>query len=89
MSTYFLVSLEERQRAEKKNRVAKEQEFTPRWFDKTDEICPTTWDDLEVYRYNGKYTEHRAAVDNSDSVEAIDIKSIEFNPWQYENLAAA
>ncbi|XP_021825510.1 oxysterol-binding protein-related protein 3A-like [Prunus avium] len=82
-------SLEERQRAEKKNRVAKEQEFTPRWFDKTDEICPTTWDDLEVYRYNGKYTEHRAAVDNSDSVEAIDIKSIEFNPWQYENLAAA
>ncbi|KAI5325648.1 hypothetical protein PRUPE_6G256800 [Prunus persica] len=82
-------SLEERQRDEKKNRVAKGQEFTPRWFDKTDEICPTTWDDLEVYRYNGKYTEHRAAVDNSDSVEAIDVKSIEFNPWQYENLAAA
>ncbi|CAL9002565.1 unnamed protein product [Prunus brigantina] len=82
-------SLEERQRDEKKNRVAKGQEFTPRWFDKTDEICPTTWDDLEVYCYNGKYTEHRAAVDNSDSVEAIDVKSIEFNPWQYENLAAA
>ncbi|CAB4284527.1 unnamed protein product [Prunus armeniaca] len=82
-------SLEERQRDEKKNRVAKGQEFTPRWFDKTDEICPTTWDDMEVYRYNGKYTEHRAAVDNSDSVEAIDVKSIEFNPWQYENLAAA
>lgn len=41
-----------------------------------------------MYQYNGKYTEHRAAIDDSDSVEAIDVKSIEFNPWQYENLAA-
>ncbi|XP_062003546.1 oxysterol-binding protein-related protein 3A-like [Rosa rugosa] len=81
-------SLEERQRAEKKNREEKGHEFTPRWFDKTDEICPTTWDDLQVYQYNGKYTEHRTAIDDSDSVEAIDVKSIEFNPWQYENLAA-
>ncbi|KAL6138741.1 hypothetical protein ACLB2K_064020 [Fragaria x ananassa] len=81
-------SLEERQRAEKKNREEKGHEFTPRWFDKTDEICPTTWDDLQVYQYNGKYTEHRAAIDDSDSIEAIDVKSIEFNPWQYENLAA-
>ncbi|XP_050382018.1 oxysterol-binding protein-related protein 3A-like [Argentina anserina] len=81
-------SLEERQRAEKKNREAKGHEFTPRWFDKTDEICPTTWDDLQVYQYNGKYTEHRAAIDDSDSVEAVDVKTIEFNPWQYENLAA-
>ncbi|KAM2467955.1 hypothetical protein FF1_009680 [Malus domestica] len=82
-------SLEERQRAEKKNRLEKGHEFTPRWFDKTDEVFKTTWDNMEVYRYNGKYTEHRAAIDNSDSVEAIDIKSIEFSPWQYEDLAAA
>ncbi|TQE08181.1 hypothetical protein C1H46_006148 [Malus baccata] len=82
-------NLEERQRAEKKNRLEKGHEFTPRWFDKTDEVFKTTWDNMEVYRYNGKYTEHRAAIDNSDSVEAIDIKSIEFNPWQYEDLAAA
>lgn len=89
LPTYFFSSsLEERQRAEKKNREEKGHEFTPRWFDKTDEICPTTWDDLQVYQYNGKYTEHRAAIDDSDSVEAIDVKSIEFNPWQYENLAA-
>ena len=84
-----MTSLEERQRAEKKNRLEKGHEFTPRWFDKTDEVFKTTWDNMEVYRYNGKYTEHRAAIDNSDSVEAIDIKSIEFNPWQYEDLAAA
>ncbi|CAK7333977.1 unnamed protein product [Dovyalis caffra] len=85
---YEKSSLEERQRAEKRNREAKGQQFTPRWFDQTDEIHPTPWGDLEVYQYNGKYTEHRAAKDNSDSIEESDIQSMEFNPWQYENLAA-
>lgn len=81
-------SLEERQRAEKRNREAKEHQFTPRWFDLTDEVTPTPWGDLEIYHYNGKYTEHRVAVDSSDNINEIDVRSIEFNPWQYGNLSA-
>jgi hypothetical protein len=44
--------------------------------------------DLEVYQYNGKYTEHRAALDSSNSVDEIDVRSIEFHPWQYGNFSA-
>ncbi|CAK9185313.1 unnamed protein product [Ilex paraguariensis] len=81
-------SLEERQRAEKRMREAKGHQYTPKWFDLSSEIAPTPWGDLEVYKYNGKYAEHRAAVDNSDSIEEVDIRSTEFNPWHYGNLAA-
>ncbi|GLT92559.1 hypothetical protein SLE2022_103910 [Rubroshorea leprosula] len=81
-------SLEERQRAEKRNRETKGHQFTPKWFDLTSEVTPTPWGDLEVYQYNGKYTEHRAAIDSSTSVIEIDNRSTEFNPWQYEDLAA-
>ncbi|KAJ9698441.1 hypothetical protein PVL29_007500 [Vitis rotundifolia] len=81
-------SLEERQRAEKRNREAKGHKFAPRWFDFTEEVTPTPWGDLEVYQYNGKYTEHRAAVDSSGDIDKDDYTSIEFNPWQYGNLSA-
>ncbi|GLT89573.1 hypothetical protein SLE2022_075510 [Rubroshorea leprosula] len=81
-------SLEERQRAEKRNREAKGHQFTPKWFDLTSEVTPTPWSDLEVYQFNGKYAEHRAAVDSSSSAVEIDNMSTEFNPWQYEDLAA-
>ena len=84
----LLFSLEERQRAEKRNREAKGHKFTPRWFDFTEEVTPTPWGDLEVYQYNGKYTEHRAAVDSSGDIDKDDHASIEFNPWQYGNLSA-
>ncbi|CAI0427173.1 unnamed protein product [Linum tenue] len=79
--------LEERQRAEKRLREAKGEQFTPKWFDQTNEVHPTPWGDLELYQYNGKYTEHRAAIDtSSDTVEEVtDIQSLEFNPWQYPN----
>lgn len=79
--------LEERQREEKRMREAKGEQFTPRWFDQTDELAQTPWGDLEVFQYNGKYAEHQAAVDSSDSNVAEDVTSIEFNPWQYGNLA--
>ncbi|MBA0774480.1 hypothetical protein Gotri_009687 [Gossypium trilobum] len=79
--------LEERQRAEKRTREAKGHQFTPRWFDLTDEISATPWGDLEIYRFNGKYTEHRATVDSSDGIDEVDLASIEFNPWQYGNLS--
>ncbi|KAF3566692.1 hypothetical protein DY000_02017939 [Brassica cretica] len=36
-------SLEERQRAENRTRETKNQKFTPRWFDLTDEITSTPW----------------------------------------------
>lgn len=76
--------MEERQRAEKRNREAKGHKFTPRWFDLTDEVTPTPWGDLEVYQYNGKYTAHRATIDSSEEPDTTP----EFNPWQYDNLSA-
>lgn len=82
----FLNSLEERQRAEKRTREAEGHNFTPRWFDLTEEVTTTPWGDLEIYQYNGKYSEHRAAIDNSGSSDdSVDVKSIEFNPWQFGN----
>ncbi|KAJ8899732.1 hypothetical protein K2173_019431 [Erythroxylum novogranatense] len=82
-------SLEERQRAEKRSREAKGQPFTARWFDPTSDIHPTPWGDLEVYQFNGRYNQHRAAIDKSDSsIQETEFQSVEFNPWQYENLAA-
>ncbi|KAJ0027716.1 hypothetical protein Pint_35409 [Pistacia integerrima] len=81
--------LEERQRTEKRTREAKGDKFTPKWFDFTDEVAPTPWGELEVYKYNGKYAEHRAALDSSNSdAESSNAKSTEFNPWQYGDLAA-
>lgn len=80
--------MEERQRAEKRNREARGDSFAPKWFDKTDDIATTPWGELEVYRYNGKYTEHRNAVDSSGAADNNDdVQSIEFNPWQYADLS--
>ncbi|KAI4385553.1 hypothetical protein MLD38_003566 [Melastoma candidum] len=76
-------SLEERQRAEKRQREAKGDKFIPRWFDLTEEVVSTPWGELEVYSYNGKYSEHRAAADASTSDSNTNVESIEFNPWQY------
>ncbi|XP_071718554.1 oxysterol-binding protein-related protein 3C-like [Rutidosis leptorrhynchoides] len=80
--------LEEKQRAEKRTREAKGQKFTPRWFDLTEEVCVTPWGDLEIYEYNGNYSKHREAVGNENTNNA-DITKIEFNPWQYGNVAEA
>ncbi|KAJ8498239.1 hypothetical protein OPV22_008791 [Ensete ventricosum] len=80
-------SLEEKQREEKRIREGNGHKFTPRWFNLSSEITPTPWGDLEIYEYNGKYAEHRAKVDDSDSIEEVDIKTIEFNPWQYSDLS--
>lgn len=80
--------LEDQQRGEKRNREAKGDQYSPRWFNLTGEITPTPWGDLEVYEYNGKYTEHRARIDSSNSNDEIGITSIGFNPWQYTNSPA-
>ncbi|KAL0369823.1 UNVERIFIED_CONTAM: Oxysterol-binding protein-related protein 3C [Sesamum angustifolium] len=80
-------SLEERQRAEKRNREAKGDQFNPKWFDQTEEVVPTPWGDLELYRFNGKYIDHRNNIDSSDAVDTGDVQSIEFCPWQYANLS--
>ncbi|BAT84467.1 hypothetical protein LR48_Vigan03g140100 [Vigna angularis] len=86
-SGYEKSSLEERQRSEKRNREAKNHKFTPRWFDLTDEVTTTPWGELEVYQYNGKYTEHRAAIDTSEGIHESDNRP-DFNPWQFDNLEA-
>eukprot|EP00252_Welwitschia_mirabilis_P018033 TRINITY_DN401_c0_g1_i1.p1 TRINITY_DN401_c0_g1~~TRINITY_DN401_c0_g1_i1.p1 ORF type:complete len:464 (+),score=100.68 TRINITY_DN401_c0_g1_i1:235-1626(+) len=78
-------NLEERQRAEKRCRESNSHQFTPRWFRATGEVSATPWGDLEVYEYNGKYNEHRAAIDSSDFDDGKDPKLTEFNPWQYGN----
>ena len=85
-----MVSLEERQRAEKRTREAKGQSYKPRWFDLTEEVTSTPWGDLEIYQYNGLYTKHRTEIDSSGSSsnDEVDVKSIEFNPWQYGNLSS-
>ncbi|CAM8975414.1 unnamed protein product [Rhodiola kirilowii] len=75
--------LEERQRAEKRTREASGDKFVPRWFQMTEEVASTPWGELEVYEFNGKYTEHRKANGSSDVISDEDVKSIEFNPWQY------
>lgn len=84
---FCCASLEERQRAEKRIREASTHQFKPRWFDLTEEVTPTPWGELEIYQYNGKYTQHRTAIDSSDVIDEVDIRSIEFNPWQYSNLS--
>ncbi|KVH91246.1 Oxysterol-binding protein [Cynara cardunculus var. scolymus] len=78
--------LEEKQRAEKRIRESRNQEFIPKWFDMTDQIAPTPWGDLEIYEYNGQYAKHRAAADKSSSVEQVNIETMEFNPWQFGNI---
>jgi len=82
-------SLEERQRAEKRIREAQGVKFIPRWFDLTEEVSTTPWGELEIYQFNGKYAEHRAATDSSDNVEVEDVHDTEFNPWQYSDSSAA
>lgn len=86
VTIFFFFSLEERQRTEKRNREAKGHAFTPRWFDLSGDVTTTPWGELEVYQYNGRYTEHRAAIDASDVIDEGDTESIDFNPWQYGNL---
>lgn len=84
----FTCSLEEKQRAEKRTREAKGQKFVPRWFDMTEEVALTPWGDLEIYEYNGKYSQHRDAIGNANTnEEAADVMKTEFNPWQYGNVA--
>ena len=80
--------MEEKQRAEKKIREAKGHQFTPKWFELSNEIAPTAWGDLEMYRYNGKYTAYRATLSDLDPAEEVNFGSTEFNPWQYGDLAA-
>uniref|UniRef100_A0A1J3JQC1 Oxysterol-binding protein-related protein 3A n=1 Tax=Noccaea caerulescens TaxID=107243 RepID=A0A1J3JQC1_NOCCA len=87
VSFCLFLSLEERQRAEKRNREEKGQRFAPKWFDETEEVTPTPWGDLQVYQFNGKYSVHRAAADYSED-NTTDVKLTQFNPWQFQHLSA-
>ena len=59
-----------------------------RWFDLTEESTSRPWGDLEICQFNGKYNEHWAAIDTSggSSTNEVDVRSIEFNPWQNKAL---
>ena len=81
-----VIRMEEKQRAEKRQRETLKQEFVPRWFRRTGDIASTPWGDLEIYEYNGKYTEHRAQVESRSDNDDLDQKSIVFNPWQFNNV---
>ncbi|KAJ7556693.1 hypothetical protein O6H91_05G094200 [Diphasiastrum complanatum] len=79
--------LEEQQRAEKRHREARHEEFSPRWFKVTGDVTPTPWGDLDVFEYNGKYSEHRAGVENKNfDSRSSDQRNIQFNPWQYSHI---
>jgi hypothetical protein len=80
--------LEEKQRAEKKMRETKGEEFNPKWFETCNDVCTTPWGDLDIYRFNGEYLQHRAAVDNSDSIEEVDLALTKFDPWQFGDSQA-
>ncbi|RID41346.1 hypothetical protein BRARA_J01318 [Brassica rapa] len=83
----FRLTLEERQRAENRTRETKNQKFTPRWFDLTDEITSTPWGDIGIYQYNGKYTDTEIQ-QRARAVPPMKwTSSIEFNPWQYGNVS--
>lgn len=75
--------LEEKQRAEKKQRERLNQEFTPKWFRITEDTVTTPWGDLEIYEFNGKYMQHRAQSDVNMQEHDADLKNLEFNPWQF------
>lgn len=77
-------SIEARQRNEQKRREANADKFLPKWFDLSDEVKATPWGDVRAYKYNGKYDEHRAAIDTSTDKD-VDIQPTEFNPWQYSD----
>ncbi|MCL7045848.1 hypothetical protein MKW94_010179, partial [Papaver nudicaule] len=79
------IRLEDRQKAEKKKRETKGIKYTPRWFNRTDETVATQWGELEVYQFNGKYTEHRASMNSSSSEDDSESNvraTTEFHPWQ-------
>jgi hypothetical protein len=79
-------NLEERQRAEKRMREAKQESYSPRWFNLTGDVAPTPWGDLEIYEYNGKYDELRKQ-EQAQAGKPVDeeaLKSIPFKPWQFE-----
>ncbi|RZC91583.1 hypothetical protein C5167_027646 [Papaver somniferum] len=82
--------LEVRQRKERKRREANIDKYTPKWFDLTGEAVITPYGDTQVYKYNGKYDEHRETVNSLNiSADEVDGQPTEFDPWQYgqEKLA--
>ncbi|KAI3839921.1 hypothetical protein MKX03_025186 [Papaver bracteatum] len=78
------------QRKERKRRETNGDKYSPKWFDSTKQVVITPYGDTQIYKYNGKYDEHRATV-NSLNISAgeVDVQPTEFDPWQYgqEKLA--
>eukprot|EP00897_Mesotaenium_endlicherianum_P002073 jgi/Mesen1/1894/ME000143S00948 len=78
--------LEERQRAEKKEREAKGLPFVPRWFEMSGEVAHTPWAELEVLKFKeSDFKQHRDVVEKNAPPPA-DPDSLEFSPWQFDHV---
>ncbi|KAI3897641.1 hypothetical protein MKW92_031317 [Papaver armeniacum] len=81
---YALEKGDASKRKERKRREANGDTFTPKWFDLTNEVVTTPHGETRVYKYSGKYNEHRSRVNNLNiSPNEVDVQPTEFNPWQY------
>eukprot|EP00270_Netrium_digitus_P002669 TRINITY_DN1302_c0_g1_i3.p1 TRINITY_DN1302_c0_g1~~TRINITY_DN1302_c0_g1_i3.p1 ORF type:complete len:478 (+),score=107.77 TRINITY_DN1302_c0_g1_i3:23-1435(+) len=78
--------LEERQRAEKREREARADKFTPRWFKPTGEVVETPWGPLEAFEFTGTYIERSGNQKGAAPANVGDGQTADFHPWQYENL---
>lgn len=87
--------MEERQRAERREREKKGDKVEPKWFRATGETTQTPWGELELYEFNGKYLEHRRALDGGKETAIMQADPdaatppIVFDPWQYKALSEA
>lgn len=77
------VKLEERQRAEKREREKRKDPYAPKFFRPSGETAVTPWGDLEMYEYTGSYNERKGSREVSN---VQDISAQEFDPWQYKDV---
>lgn len=77
--------LEEKQRAEKKTRVGRNEVWTPRWFKATERLADADVyedvkefeEDVVPWKFTGSYVEHRKTLSADCAIP------VEFAPWQY------
>jgi hypothetical protein len=71
LAVTFVSRLEERQRYERREREARGDEWTPRWFRPTGETACEG--DLPIFEYTGAYTERVAAIKSGQLKDGINL----------------
>eukprot|EP00243_Klebsormidium_subtile_P003389 TRINITY_DN16775_c0_g1_i1.p1 TRINITY_DN16775_c0_g1~~TRINITY_DN16775_c0_g1_i1.p1 ORF type:complete len:536 (-),score=173.66 TRINITY_DN16775_c0_g1_i1:232-1839(-) len=79
--------LEERQRYERREREARGEEWTPRWFRPTGEAACEG--ELPIFEFTGAYSERVAAIKSGQLKDGIVLTEEEdpsdkYSPWQYK-----